>query len=127
MKLLKVMNIVMLMTVTKVHSRAVVEVTEVQSRAVDDGGECRRDQDCVHIVECSPVIDLLHQVVHDPEDSLFQVNMINVIRDRICGATEERKVCCPKPSLRKVISGQISDYLGFKKATLINVSIILKT
>ena len=126
MKLLKVMNIVMLMTVTKVHSRAVVEVTEVQSRAVDDGGECRRDQDCVHIVECSPVIDLLHQVVHDPEDSLFQVNMINVIRDRICGATEERKVCCPKPSLRKV-SREINNYLGFKKATLINVSIILKT
>ena len=37
----------------------------------------------------------MDNVKQEPDDSMFRRNIIHHVRGRICGAREERRVCCP--------------------------------
>ena len=58
-------------------------------------GECYEDTQCSPILGCPLVYQLAFNVRQDPEGSLLRRNMVNHVRDRICGDREERMVCCP--------------------------------
>ena len=55
---------------------------------------CRSDQDCVPLVSCDPIFDLLLEVKDENSDSQWRSHFVNVVRDRICGH-QQKKICCP--------------------------------
>ena len=52
-------------------------------------------QECLPLVSCPLVFDLVRDVKDDERSSPWRSNLIHVIRDRICGQPSDRKVCCP--------------------------------
>ena len=63
---------------------------------------CHQDQECRPIVSCPPVLDLVRDVKNDAATSPWRLNIVHVVRDRICGHVAKRKVCCPKKHLKQV-------------------------
>ena len=63
---------------------------------------CHQDQECRPIVSCPPVLDLVRDVKNDAATSPWRLNIVHVVRDRICGHVAKRKVCCPKNHLKQV-------------------------
>ena len=63
---------------------------------------CHQDQECRPIVSCPPVLDLVRDVKDDAATSPWRLNIVHVVRDRICGHVAKRKVCCPKKHLKQV-------------------------
>ena len=62
----------------------------------DQESKCREDQECVPLVSCNPVFELILDVKDDPVNSDWRRHVIDVIRERVCGPRMLRKVCCPK-------------------------------
>ena len=52
-------------------------------------------QECLPLVSCPLVFDLVRDVKDDERSSPWRSNLIHVIQDRICGQPSDRKVCCP--------------------------------
>ena len=76
----------------KVKENSLEQTKRISS---DDDG-CHSDQECVSILSCAPILDMLIEAKDDAEESPWRVNIVNVARQRICGQLSERTVCCPK-------------------------------
>jgi len=74
----------------------------------DKESKCREDQECVPLVSCNPVFELILDVKDDPVNSDWRRHVIDVIRERVCGPRMLRKVCCPKIPLVEV--GKLKPY-----------------
>ena len=52
-------------------------------------------KECLPLVSCPSVFDLVRDVKDDERSSPWRSNLIHVIQDRVCGKLSERRVCCP--------------------------------